>query len=242
MKTLIIFHKQVHSCLASFSTNDVLLKQVFETGWPTEVSIERCEVDGIPFPFGESLSAISMGIDPLGQSNILSIYFKADKTFYNAGPPFREFHESLAFRSLVSRYEEQGWKKELPPEAKAVQQRIWEHEEALRTAERMELGFVIPKWESGLPVAAYRGALSEDLFMEPSLQKYLSGGGCHGYIGASERTRATDERLEQLCKERGFTTAEIATFLAHSDGRYFADQLQGPDDVNEYLDQYLPSR
>lgn len=119
--------------------------------------------------------------------------------------------------------------------------RIYQQEEADRIELRRQAGFVIPTWSKDMPISEYQGALSLELFGDDGLQDYLSNGGCHGYIGASERTFEIDMELERACRDRKMSVREIAWFLSHSAGRHFADQLRVPADVEEYLEQYLPT-
>lgn len=243
MKTTVIFTKQVHSCCASVSSNDVFLRKEFVTGYSPKIDTVRNAIDG-KNPADEPFQSISVGFDPLGQMNLIAVDVAPDKTYYEKGLRlgFRDFHQDPGFLSSIAAYKNAGWAIELSPRAKIVRDRISDNEERMRVEQRTAEGFVIPVWSRGIPPEAYRGGFSEELFANETLQDYLRGGGCHGYIGAHERTFETDRRLESFGQTLGYTLDEIAIFTTWSRGRHFADQLSGPDDVNTYLAQYIPSK
>lgn len=238
--TSVIFSLHVHACFASFSSSDTFLYKA--KSLDSSPMIEYDKINGeIDMP---EHAAIRFQVDPENKIDILTIWVPADKTFYERGLKkgfTSHFNKDPAFLDLVSSYKSDGWaeRADLPKDVLAAMERIHEGEEKHSIEVRASRGFVIPRWESGLPVESYRGALPDSVFLDFDLQSYLSGGGCHGYIGASERTFDTDRALMSVSEGRGISPHDLATFCAHSAGRHFADQLQTPEDVEKYFDDYF---
>lgn len=242
--TVVLFKKLIHSCFASFSTSDALLYR--PVALASSPVIENGKINGnVDMPENEGLC---FKVDPDNKIDLLYVYLPDDETFYKRALAERKYFmahydKTPEFTALVASYNALGFvtRDSLTTDVRAAIARCYEAEEKHRIKQREAEGFVIPEWRNDLPAEAYRGALSDSVFLDFDLQSYLSHGGCHGYIGHSNRTFETDKALEAQCVQMGLTSSQIATFLAHSAGRHFADQLDAVEDVYKYLSDYLPS-
>lgn len=223
----VIFSKQIHSCLASCSSNDVFLncQLSFETLDFNLVEGQEIKSDKYKMLAGETISQIVENIF------LIQVYLEPDKTFYTTRASF----DTTVFSNIVGVHLKKGW----TTEQNYLAIKTSGQQEYLEGELRKFQGYVIPNWERDLPVESYRGALSKEVFEDKKLQNYLAGGGCHGYIGHSGRTFETDRELEKVAKEKGASNEQISYFLSHSAGRHYADQLSSKEDVEKYFSEYF---
>ncbi len=244
----VIISKHIHSCFAGWSSND---ERVYI--YTTSDKLDFTSIDNIiaagsiiishNFPF-ISLEKIAQIVET---HDIMYVYLEADKTLYEKGLRSRrgigeDYKDEL--KEIVAGYLEKGWGLRNPEHSTEIlAKKLSDREEEIRIELRILKGHVYGTWEkSGID---YRGALSEKVWNEQHLKEYLAEGGCHGYIGASERTFNTDRELEKVVYERGYTSSQFAEFMCSRPGRHFADQLHecdGSNDaeiINKYIDGYF---
>lgn len=155
---------------------------------------------------------------------ILIIYLKDDRTYYyhKHSNGFLGNATKEQMNDLVKSYINKGWLEEQP----SVYEIYKEHEKIVRRNISILNGCVIPEWSDKLEPNDYKGGLSNSLFKEPYLQKYLKSRGCFGYIGHYGRTFNIDRAFENEAKRNGYTFLEIAIFICGKDGRHFGDSLE----------------
>lgn len=227
----VVFTKQIHSSCSSFSSDDVFLKAHFSLeNLDFELTEGVINTNLAPL-VGETISKIEENIF------LIEVYLEDDKTFYKTGDFLRSATKD-EMNKLVEGYTKKGWR----TESDYLQNKVSNERGFLQRQLRNYEGFVIPEWTSDLPIASYRGALPPNIFLDKELQDYLSEGGCHGYIGHSQRTFDTDRALVKIARKRNATDKQIADFLSHSAGRHFADQLSCAEDVEKYFDEYFVYR
>jgi hypothetical protein len=226
---IIVFHKQIHSTCASACSNDAFLSFRVKTN---DLDFKLAEDRHIKSKFAQLDNEIVKQITE--NQFLIEIYLEADKTFYYRNSFMTDSSASEEFKKLVESYIKKGWGKE----ADYYSRKFSNEKDYLERQLRNYEGYVIPDWNENLTIENYRGALSDEVFNDADLQKYLQNGGCHGYIGHSNRTFATDRRLEIRAFEYGLTPKQLAEFVAHSAGRHFADQLDSVNDVDEYFEKY----
>jgi hypothetical protein len=252
MKTYFILSRRIHSCFASFSSNDVWLSKCavvdvpLENSWPLVGKVGMDIQEGVPAynPFGPLEDVEGYSVEQAGKLDsvlLVNIYLKPDKTFYELG---LEKYRNKNFK--VPNFEEYvnkikgDWLTELPEEFDAIQKRVWERADEEYEDERKSRGCVCPPFDkNNKDPEIYRGSLSDEVWNCASVKNYTKNGGpCFGYIGHSERTHETDKRLLELMKE--YPAEFIGYFICHTAGRHFADQLQeGVGAVDEYLVEYM---
>jgi hypothetical protein len=226
--------KHIHSGFSSFSSDDVLL--VREISKKDKPCYKEKEV-GRGFGF--------------------TIYYVADdETFYKRALRDRKFYggdydKTKEFKDLVLRYESEGWLRNIEW-LEEVQKKHWAMEDARELRRRIRSGYVIPDWKPDLPVGSYQGGFSDEVFRQGYLQKYLSNGGVHGYIGHSIRKRNIDVYIEMkfmsetrpICILEGLDSEKLLSdWLTSSDGRHFGDSLEGKSfrKQKEYIDSHISS-
>lgn len=249
MPTAILISKQIHSGFASWSSDDIFVYQFFIS--ETEPQVKGNIITGKDLIIKldddpEKETEIELKQDPIGKLNVLRVYGPPDKTFYNLALRARVFldhyNETPEFQALVQSYKDKDWvlREQFPQTLTDALQRIADAEEKAYREERQQRGHVIVVWSRDLPISAYQGAFSDEVFQDAGLQQYLKNGGCHGYIGSSERTLDTDREVELLMRAKGYQIDQIGYFLRHSAGRHFANQLGGVEEVRKYLMEYIP--
>lgn len=210
MKKLIMRYfesKQVHSSLSSFSTSDMFVVR----------EITRTEFKKLS---GEKTIS--------GKHGFGIVYADSDKKFYSSGRLFSfdrvSKEELLAY--VVETYLLHGWTV-AHPFLKSAQSAHWKDEEIAECERRTAEGYVIPEWTKDFPVAGYQGGFSDDVFLSPDLYKYVSGGGCHGFIGHSVRKPMMDSYLETQFLKLNADKSLFAMWLTSTGGRHFGDSLEG---------------
>ena len=212
----------VHSCFASFSSNDELLYK---------------ELEGSLKDWLMSAGIVSSGLKQsreVGGDSLIEIYYFEDETFYNRTLKARDFHRHFdktdEFKDLVSKYKKLGFNKQCPEEINAYYKR----KELERERERYEAGYIF--WTTKSPEdkdkTIYRGGLSDMVFLHPRLQAYLNSGGVFGYIGHSIRKKGLDECLEkEFFKLKPKIPCDqldlFVRWLTSTHARHFADALEG---------------
>jgi hypothetical protein len=227
MNTVLI-SKHVVCGFHSSSSNDVWLKVLTNT---EDVDFElkkgvRIKSEKFPALNGETIEDVS------GDELFTSVYVTIDEKFSNKALLERNFlngySDTSEFKEHVGIYAQKGWRieNETIPEQKA----FWEREEQ-RTAEKMKAeGYVLWQRYEDLkkePITVYQGGFSDELFNNSYLQEYISRGGVFGWIGNFSRKAYLDEAIEAGLKKRNLSEEKIATWLTSSDGRHFADGLEG---------------
>lgn len=225
----VFFQKQLHSSLSSWSSNDVFL--YYET--------ESAELD---FPIKKGLINTNKfphlnkeNIDGIVENQFcIIVYLESDKTFYAINSNVTK--ESLA--DLTKKYLEKskyGWTTQKPHD---LTKKFIEQEYLEKQLKKLN-GYVIPEWNVFLTPEDYQGALPDELFNLPTIQNYLDSGGCHGYIGAPERTFQTDRELLRVSAIHKASNEDLAKFIISSKGRHFADQLSSEQDVEKHFTSYF---
>jgi len=193
--------KQIHASCSTMSSNDEWVVQ------------EITRQDFVNFNGLEKTISKKHGISV--------IYVEADKKFYN--DEYHTFADQNTIEKYVNEtYLRHGWTINHPFVDRALKSH-WKDEDDANTARRIKEGYVIPRWEKGLPVATYQGGFSDVVFKDEYLQNYLQGGGCHGYIGHSARKPQTDAYLESQWLKHNPDHSLLAMWLTSTGGRHFAD-------------------
>lgn len=208
----IFLGKQIHSCFATVSSNDIFLYK---------------EVKDAP----RVNSDIS---DILELPSFLIIYVAEDKTFYERGLKERglkDYNNTPEFQELVNSHITDGWLRELPPEVERERREKWRQEDEEWEQERKKKGCILVGKKKYLP-EDYKGGLSDEVFSDNYLQSYVQGKGVFGYIGHLGRTYKTDKYLEQeFLKIKVAIDVNkrhlLAIWLTSSHGRHFCDSLEG---------------
>lgn len=224
----VAFYKRIHSCCATVSSEDILLN--------FRVDKQKLDFDLIEARRIKSSLAPLNGqfIEEICENYFLiEVFLTADKTFYNTGS-MRSVSEKEVQR-IANPLIELGWQKGRD----YYSQKYSSQKEYLEAQLRYFQGYVIPEWNKDLPVEAYRGALSDEVFNNKGLQDYLSKGGCFGYIGHSQRTYDTDREIETIRLEKSIDPKYIAVFMSHTAGRHFADDLRSREDVRKNFGSYF---
>ena len=226
------FSKQIHSCFASCSSSDVILrKEVKEKAFNEKFKnlLDRKT-------YGRQPSDIWITSKKYGFS---ILYVEEDKTFYERGLHQRGmpcFEKTPEFKDLVASYEKDGWVKD-----SWVNDRVHAYHDDIHkmtVAKRIRDGYVIPEWKDDLPIATYQGGFSNKVFNGNQLHEYLESGGVHGYIGHSIRKPGLDRYLEKaftgyrrgksVCMGLGVEMGDVlGCWLTSTDGRHFGDSLEG---------------
>lgn len=194
--------KQIHSSLSAFSTADIMVYRELTRKSYNERSGEKTYSSKYGF-------AIT--------------YAPSDKRFYHE---MRGVDKAVIQDYAQRTYLDNGWIEQ--PEWLAEQRsKLWKDEEDVYVAKRIKQGYVIPRWEKDLPVASYQGGFSDKVFNDEYLQRYLAGGGCHGYIGHATRRPQTDAYLESQWLKKNNDVSLLAMWLTSSGGRHFADWKEG---------------
>lgn len=217
---IVIISKQLHSCFASYSSND---EYVYLETVKSKVKFEIYE--------GETIKTNNKAFECLNgekiaenseNNKILKVYLEPDKKYYHTSRAMdNATKEQMA--ALVKTYTDKGWSSE-KPEILTI---LYQQERQIETMHRENHGFVIPEWSKDFTSEQYQGGLSKELVSVPVLKLYMSSGGCHGYIGHSQRTYEIDRFLESFLLRKGYKLEIIAEFLTWRQGRHFADQLDG---------------
>lgn len=197
-------NKQIHSCMASFSSNDVFVTR----------EIER---DEFLLHHGEKTVSRKHGFSVA--------YAEADKRFYAGFLGDRVAATELQ-AYIEATYLSRGWVMD-HPFLKPAQEAQWKDDEIADQQRREREGYVIPEWSKDVPPDAYQGGFSGDVFFNPSLYNYVKGGGCHGFIGHSVRKPKLDAYLERKFLKVDADKSLFAMWLTSTGGRHFGDSLEG---------------
>lgn len=205
--------KQIHSCFASFSSEDVFLHR--------EVSLQDILQRKYCISDGEVVESEKLGFRVY--------YAEPDKTFYEKACNSRRFtgsyNKTPEFIALIERYKQDGWGEE----SKWLKEKMdihWKQEEDARRVKRQREGYVIPQWTKDMKPEEYMGGFSEKVLKSEKLSSYLESGGCHGYIGHSIRTFELDAYLEAVMLQL-LSVECFAGWLTSTGGRHFGDSLEG---------------
>lgn len=227
MKTIII-SKAIRSSGATFSSNDELLK-VLTTSKDLDFKpvIGEC-IYSKKFPMlnGERVKEIA------GDKLFGAIYLDSDETFQRKSREDRRgifsdgYEKTPEFKELVDSYIKKGWKiiKDIP-----AQNAYWDREEKKQEIKDKKNGLVLwMRYEDrkGHP-EYYQGGFSDEVFNSPSLKEYVKSG-CFGWIGNSSARRPEHDKLiEKGLRKRGLSAEAMYNWISSSDGRHFAESLQG---------------
>jgi hypothetical protein len=242
MKKTVVFYKHIHSTFAGASSNDVWAKIITNEG-ELDFSLPKVNetIKSAKFPMLNGLTVQETG----GDQWFKTFYFNADKTFYNKGLYSGRgifsngFHDTVEFKDLIQSYKEKGWETEREeiPGYDAYRKR----EDAAYARRQKKRGIVLWKKYDELKPEDYQGGFSDELFNTPGIKNYVSRGGVFGWIGDSGTRRAEhDKAIEKGLKERGLSYEAMSKWITSSDGRHFADSLNGKlKEELEKIDKYL---
>lgn len=223
MKKTIMLSKHIHSCLASFSSNDVWLKMFLIEEDLDFMPTENEVITSAKYRFlnGEIISKIA------GDSKFMAIYLESDKTFYNRGSFRDEWHKTDEFKALVGDYIIKGWGNEYNEARKAYQLREEKRDEIKSKKSGLVLWYSYYNLKKQ-PLTVYQGGFSDELFNTKSIQAYISDHCVHGWIGHSgARRKEHDVLIEKGLRERGLKPEQMFNWISSGDGRHFADSLEG---------------
>jgi hypothetical protein len=97
----VTLRKQIHSCFASVSSEDVWVNKVIEMPMIPLVGLTIQSDGGLHEEIEEVIYNISSG-------EIIA-YVGEDETFYDVNKPSEYFAETPEFKALVQKYLDQGW-------------------------------------------------------------------------------------------------------------------------------------
>lgn len=220
----VVFSKHIHSGLSAYQSGDKWVylettKDKLDFTLSTDVMIVGSK--NIHALNLETISRITETLD------MMVINLESDKTFYNRsssrhGAGFnRENASKEEMNNLVDTYVKKGFSPEEPLLAKT----LYNHEKIVEEMFRKVKGFVFPGNKKKREPKEFQGGLSDELFNEKGLQKYISSGGAYGYIGHWSRTFVSDRTIETQLRKSGYSIEQISNFMSHSAGRHFADNL-----------------
>lgn len=269
MTAKILFIKHIHSTFASASSKDVWLGiELEQSEFPHSVqepekpnahhdffslmaaaqagnkidTEKRIETEGsiIDFPGhvldGEYVNEIVS--DP-EYSKYMTVYLKADRTFYDKGRNSRRFlgegyANTSEFKKLVQSYVDKGWNPEYQEseDLKAFNK----FREDKRLYERCDAGLVC--WNYGTESwddSQYQGGFT-DKFYQGNVQKYCENGGVFGWMGDTEvRTKDLDKVFEAEFNRRGLSLEPLQIWVTSTDGRHYADSLYGMNSTEQEM-------
>jgi hypothetical protein len=196
--------KQIHSCLAAFSTRDAFVTRL----------ITRAE-----FVAHEGEKTISR------KHGFSVAYSESDKQFYDVRSFSHATKETMG-AYIWTTYLLEGWAVN-DSFLKTAQAAHWHDKELADTARRTRQGYVIPQWSREIPPEEYQGGFSNDVFFNPALFDYVKAGGCHGFIGHSVRKAKLDAYFEAQFLLLNPDKSLLAMWLTSTGGRHFGDSLEG---------------
>jgi len=224
MKFFMAF-KQIHSCCATFSSNDIFLKQILEKN-KIDFTFEKGDVissKNYPFLNGETVKYAE------GDKKFLCIYLEAEKKFYYNGRSSvnADYSKTDEFKNLIQKYIDAGWDKgKRYPEEIAYSERckIIEQKQLKKDKVVLWMGFDQYKGHPEL----FQGGFSDSVFHSPELSRYVKDGMAYGWIGnGTVRTAAHDKQIERGLRKRGISDNRMYNWISSTSGRHFADSLEG---------------
>jgi len=217
-------NKQIHSCFAACSSEDTMLGIDCEPDFPVFPGYV-IQSEKFPFLNGEKIAEV------IENKYKCTVYLEADETFYKMhlnslpNPNWGNLRNERRpdYVLLVDNYLKMGWQDRDDLEEIGLDKELREEREKLENRLRELDGYVIPDWHADFN--EYQGRLSDELYADKYLQNYINSGGCHGYIGNSDRMYIHDRFIEGVLREEGYSLREIAVFLCSACGRHFGDSL-----------------
>jgi hypothetical protein len=245
MKKTILISKHIHSCFASFSSNDARIR-VFTTEDKIDFLVTPSKpISGskkFPFLNGETIKEVE------GDDEFTAIYVESDETFYQlalrSGKGIirgNEYHNTPEFFNLVKSYTDKGWSLEKRGDKNKAQEAYWERCQVREEEADKAAGLVLWKRYDNRVPADYQGGFSNEVFNVKELQDYVKDGGVFGWIGHSVRHPEHDKLIEAGLRERGLSPKAMFNWISSSDGRHFGDALEGftLDEQLHQIKQYL---
>jgi hypothetical protein len=222
----IFLSKQVHSCFASLSSNDIFLyKEIKNIKDNKEKEIER-----------------------YGDNQVLVIIIEPIKTFYDRGlyshRPFDNRATPGEMKTTIQPYIKEGWKVKSPKEIGDY----FKRERLKEYNKRKKEGYILIDYEKNRKPIEYKGGFSDLIYNHPKFQNYIKGG-CFGYIGHYARKVKLDQYIEKqflsikMPKKTMFNLEYLLVqWLTSSDGRHFGDSLEyySFEKQKEKIRNYLP--
>lgn len=198
--------KQIHSCCATVSSGDAWLTR--------EITADTFKV------LREDAESESVIMD-----KVSVVYLDADKRFYYGGlrsEPSKELFQAYvqaqceAFNATADN--------EFLDEALREH---WAKESEREREQRRAEGFLFPSYDDqkDAPAEAFQGGLSNVVFQDPKVQRYVSSKGVFGYLGHFVRKPDVDAYLEKSFLEKS-TLPLFALWLTSTSGRHFGDSLE----------------
>lgn len=224
-KKTIVFSKQIHSCFASFSSGDELLKIVTDS---KEIDFQlelngRIKSEKFPALNGEKIKYIE------GDSKYVGISLESNKRFYNVTlhNGLEHYNKTPQFIELVQSYIDKGFKKDIDiSEQTAYFERV-ENKERVASKKRGVVLWMGYDAHQGHP-EYFQGGFSDEVFNSKELKSYIKDGrGVFGWIGHYQgRTFYGDKLIEAGLRKRGISPSRMYNYLSSSSGRHFADSIE----------------
>lgn len=223
----VVFTKHIHSTFSSFSSNDVFLKIVAKMSELDFTPNLNTTIQSKKFPAlnGETIEEIT------GDSKFAGVYVSDEKTFYNKAlherNHFGNFHKTPEFNALVQKYKDKGFAKiDYIEEQEKYRERERQKQSNLLKKCGVVLYMDYEEYSKNPPL--YQGGFSDAVFRSPKLYQYVSKGGVYGWIGnSSVRTSEHDIQIETGLRKRGISSSEMYNWISSSNGRHFAESLDG---------------
>jgi hypothetical protein len=230
----ILFAKHIHSTFSSWSSNDE---------WAAIFIADRSELD---FKLEPNSSIVSKKFPALneiyierieGDAQFNIVYIPSEKRFYeralNEHKHFFNWHKTEEWAKMLDEYRNAGW---IVGDLDQYQELtdFNEREEEKRIEQHFNSGVVLNLQHAeydGHP-ELYQGGFSDGVFNGKRLKDYVRDGGCvHGWIGHRLGRKAWhDTLIEEGLRARGISDEGMYSWISSSNGRHFADSLEGYSD------------
>jgi hypothetical protein len=202
---------QIHSCFASYSSNDVFLYREITKGIKPLTSLKVQQVE---------------------KGKGVKILYYADETFDNIGldaSGYHEYEKTPEFKALVKDYMALGFSDVKPKFLYDWHKAKREAEHKAEVIKRIKQGYVVP--DNKVKNPNRNGGFSKAITENPIFKNYACGDFVFGYTGHSSRTHYLDKIMESVMNKieapDSFNKIDaFCTFLGSTSGRHFMDSLE----------------
>jgi len=233
----VVISKQIHSCFATVSSGDKFLKIVTNSKDVDFIMENGKIITSTKFP-GLNGKKIS---DIYQDDKYIGIYVKSDETFCNVNKVSEYYANTPEFKNLIQSYIDKGFNDGSDVPAQIA---FWDREKEKEKKRLKKQGVVL--WmgfdEYKEHPEFFKGGFSDDVMNSKELKAYISKGSAYGWIGnSSVRTATHDKQIEEGLRKRGISPSKMYNWISSSDGRHFADSLEGltKQEQKKAIENYL---